>query len=159
MPVLEVMRTLEREISSQRSITHRENFHEAFPLSDLLTGILMITAGCEKPAPPESPLASKIKRFAPTTITADTSALSQGDRAALAKLIEATKIFDELYLRQSWSGNLELLRKLQADTSPDGKEMLHYFNINMGPWSNPRSRLRVRPGRSETAAGSELLSR
>jgi hypothetical protein len=101
----------------------------------LISGMLMMTAGCEKPAPPESSLASKIKRFVPTTITADTASLSQGDRAALAKLIQVTKIFDELYLRQSWSGDLELLRKLQADTSPDGKEMLHYFNINMGPWS------------------------
>jgi len=102
----------------------------------LLTGILMITAGCEKPPPTESPLASKIRRFAPTTIAADTSTLSKGDRAALARLIEVTKIFDRLYLRQAWSGNEELLRKLQADASPDGKEMLHYFNINMGPWSN-----------------------
>ncbi|HEX9156495.1 MAG TPA: hypothetical protein VF827_00660, partial [Syntrophales bacterium] len=101
----------------------------------LLAGALMTTAGCEKPAPPESPLASKIKRFVPTTITADTSGLSRGDRAALAKLMEVTKIFDRLYLRQEWSGNADLLRKLQADTSPDGKEMLHYFNINMGPWS------------------------
>src|SRR5512140_3866585 len=101
----------------------------------LLAGIVMIAAGCEKPAPPESPLASKIKRFVPTTITADTSALSGGDRAALAKLMEVTKIFDRLYLRQEWSGNADLLRMLQANTSPDGKEMLHYFNINMGLWS------------------------
>lgn len=101
----------------------------------LLAGILMTTTGCEKPAPPESPLASKIKRFVPTTITADTSGLSGGDRAALAKLMEVTKIFDRLYLRQEWNGNGDLLRKLQADTSPEGKEILHYFQVNMGPWS------------------------
>jgi hypothetical protein len=101
----------------------------------LLAGIIMIIAGCEKPAPPESPLASKIKRFAPTTITADTSGLSRGDHAALAKLIEAAKIFDRIYLRQEWSGTQELLRKLQTDASADGKEMLQYFAINMGPWS------------------------
>ena len=71
----------------------------------------------------------------PTIITADTSGLSPGDRAALAKLIESTKILDRIYLRQAWSGNEELLRKLQADTTPEGKAMLHYFNINMGPWS------------------------
>ena len=101
----------------------------------LVTGILMMTAGCEKPAPPESPLAAKIKRFVPTVITADTSGLSEGDRAALVKLVESTKIFDEIYLRQAWSGNEELLGKLKADTSPEGKEILHYFYINMGPWS------------------------
>jgi hypothetical protein len=101
----------------------------------LVTGILMTAPGCEKAAPPESPLAARIKRFAPTVITADTSGLSEGDRAALEKLIESTKIFDKIYLRQEWSGNEELLGSLQADTSPNGKEMLHYFNINMGPWS------------------------
>ncbi len=95
----------------------------------------MSIAGCEKPAPPESLLASRIKRFVPTTITADTSGLSRGDRAALAKLIEATALFDRMYLRQEWNGTAELLRKVQADTSPDGKEILHYFNINMGPWA------------------------
>ncbi len=101
----------------------------------ILTGILMMTAGCEKPAPKDSPLAAKIKRFVPTTITADTSQLSGGDRAALARLIEVTKIFDRLYLRQEWSGNEQLLPKLKTDTSPEGKELLHYFDINMGPWS------------------------
>ena len=101
----------------------------------LLAGILMIATGCNKPAQPESSLAPKIKRFVPTTITADTSSLSQGDRAALAKLIECTKILDDLYLRQEWSGNEELRPKLQANTSVDGQEILHYYNINMGPWS------------------------
>ncbi len=101
----------------------------------ILAGLIMTFTGCDKPAPPESPLASKIKRFVPTTITADTSQLSKGDQAALAKLIEATKIFDRLYLRQEWSGTEDLLRKLQSDTSPDGKERLQYFMINMGPWS------------------------
>jgi hypothetical protein len=101
----------------------------------LLAGIFMTLAGCEKPAPPESPLAPKIKRFVSTTITADTSGLSTGDRAALAKLIEATKIFDQLYFRQEWSGTEELHHKLMGDNSPDGKAIRHYFSINMGPWS------------------------
>ncbi|HKQ51445.1 MAG TPA: hypothetical protein VJT74_03695, partial [Pyrinomonadaceae bacterium] len=48
----------------------------------------------------QSTLAAKIKRFAPTVITADTSRLSQGDRKALMKIIEAAKILDPLFLRQ-----------------------------------------------------------
>lgn len=80
-------------------------------------------------------LKEKIKRFAPTEITGDASKLSAGDRKALNKLIEASKIMDTLYLLQVWSGNIDLLHKLQTDKSPKGKELLQYFTINMSPWS------------------------
>src|SRR6266511_5723038 len=79
-------------------------------------------------------LAKKISRFAPTTLTADLSHLSPGDRKALAKIIEAAKLLDPLFLRQVWSGNEALQKKLAADTSPEGKAKLHYFRINVGPW-------------------------
>ena len=84
---------------------------------------------------PASPLAAKIRQFAPTDLTADTSHLSENDRKALDKLIEAAKLLDPLFLRQVWSGNEALLKKLEADTSPEGRERLHYFMINKGPWS------------------------
>jgi len=80
-------------------------------------------------------LKEKIKRFAPTEIKADISKLSAGDKKALAKLIEAAKLMDSIYLRQVWSGNIELLNKLKSDKSPSGKEKLRYFLINMSPWS------------------------
>jgi hypothetical protein len=79
-------------------------------------------------------LADKIKRFVPTEIKADVSTLSPGDRKALAKLIEASRYMDSLYTRQVWSGNEALRKKLEADTSPGGRELLHYYNINQGPW-------------------------
>ena len=50
-------------------------------------------------------LTAKIRRFAPTTLTANTATLSPGDRKALAKIIEAAKLLDPLFLRQVWSGN------------------------------------------------------
>jgi len=80
-------------------------------------------------------LEKKIKRFAPTVLTADTSSLSANDRKALLKIIAAAKYLDPLYLRQVWSGNEALLKKLQADKSPLGRLRLHYFMINKGPWS------------------------
>jgi hypothetical protein len=83
----------------------------------------------------EMTLAEKIARFAPTEITADTSKLSENDRKALDKIIEAAKLMDEIFLRQVWSGNVEMQKRLRADTSPAGKDRLHYFNINVGPWS------------------------
>jgi len=84
---------------------------------------------------PASPLAAKIRQFAPTELSADTSHLSENDRKALDKLIEAAKLLDPLFLRQVWSGNEALLKKLESDTSPEGRERLHYFMINKGPWS------------------------
>jgi len=84
---------------------------------------------------PASPLAAKIRQFAPTELSADTSQLSENDRKALDKLIEAAKLLDPLFLRQVWSGNEALLKKLESDTSPEGRERLHYFMINKGPWS------------------------
>jgi hypothetical protein len=80
-------------------------------------------------------LDAKIRRFAPTVVTADTSRLAAGDRRALAKIIEAARLLDPLFLRQTWSGNVALQRKLQADKSPLGRARLHYFEINDGPWS------------------------
>src|ERR1041385_3149953 len=83
----------------------------------------------------DSDLARKIARFAPTTLTADTSKLSAKDRQALDKIIAAAKLLDPLFLRQVWSGNDALEKKLMADKSPAGRERLHYFYINDGPWS------------------------
>jgi hypothetical protein len=68
-------------------------------------------------------------------LTADTSKLSAGDRQALAKIIAAAKYMDPLFLRQVWSGNEALRQKLEADKSVAGRQRLHYFLINNGPWS------------------------
>ncbi len=80
-------------------------------------------------------LARKIARFAPTTLTADTSKLTAKDKLALAKIIAAAKLFDPLFLRQVWNGNEALEKKLLADKTPAGRQRLHYFYINDGPWS------------------------
>ncbi len=74
-------------------------------------------------------------RFAPTTIRADVSHLSPADRRVLAKLVEASKVIDALFLRQVWSGNEAMLLDLARDTTPEGRSRLHYFLLNKGPWS------------------------
>jgi len=73
--------------------------------------------------------------FAPTPLDVDLSALSQGDRQALAKLIQAAYVVNHIFLRQLWSGNLALFHKLMQDDSPLGQARLHYFWINKAPWS------------------------
>jgi len=74
-------------------------------------------------------------RFAPTDIGADVSRLSASDRKVLAKLVEASKIIDALFLRQVWAGNVAMLMDLVRDQTPEGRARLHYFLINKGPWS------------------------
>ena len=80
-------------------------------------------------------LRAKTARFAPTVITADAKRLTPNDRKALDKIIAAAKLFDPLFLRQLWTGNEALLKRLEADRSPLGQARLHYFRINKGPWS------------------------
>src|SRR6476660_2073069 len=80
-------------------------------------------------------LAKKIARFAPTVLTANTAKLTASDKLTLTMIIQAAKLLDPLFLRQLWSGNDALEKKLLADTTPVGRQRLHYFYINDGPWS------------------------
>ncbi len=82
-----------------------------------------------------SEIAAMAARFAPTDITADLSALSADEKAVLAKLIQASQIIDGLFLHQVWSGNEPMMLDLARDDSPAGRERLHYFLVNKGPWS------------------------
>jgi hypothetical protein len=83
----------------------------------------------------EAQLEDMASRFAPTPLRVDISELTGDDRQALAKLVEAARIFDEVFLQQMWTGNIALYQRLQRDTSPLGRARLHYFWINKGPWS------------------------
>ena len=101
-----------------------------------------------------------IARYAPVELHADASKLSPGDQKALAKLLDAARVIDDIFLNQVWSGNVALRAKLAADTSPLGKARLHYFDLNKGPWSELDDHVAFLPGGSgEEAAGGELLSR
>jgi len=87
-----------------------------------------------------------IARFTPTELRADVSKLSPGDRQALAKLIEASRVLDGIFLQQLWSGNQALYTGLRRDTTPLGKARLHYFWINKGPWSSLDDGIAFLPG-------------
>ncbi|MBM4160793.1 MAG: hypothetical protein FJ217_06820 [Ignavibacteria bacterium] len=113
-------------------------------MNSLRTGLAIVLAGllftgCKKvemETTKTADLEAKIKRFAPVEITADISRLSYGDRKAIAKLFDAAKIMDKLYTRQVWSGNEPLRRKLETDTTAQGRLELKLFNIEMSPWSS-----------------------
>jgi len=99
-------------------------------------------ASSPAPSPSPSPSAETVRinamaaRFAPVPLAADVSALPSGERQALAKLVQAARIMDTLFLRQAWAGNETLLLSLIADDTPLGRARLHYFLINKGPWSS-----------------------
>src|SRR6516165_9276454 len=81
-------------------------------------------------------------RFAPADIGADLSGLPKSERDALARLIDAARVMDALFLRQVWAGNESMLLELaQQAAMPVGPRAsrtaatrLHAFLINKGPW-------------------------
>jgi hypothetical protein len=74
-------------------------------------------------------------RFAPSVLTADIKSLSPANQSALAKLIDAAEIMNEVYMLQVWHGAPALRAKLAADQSELGRALHDYFCLNGGPWS------------------------
>jgi hypothetical protein len=110
----------------------------------------------EQAVPQTADLQKRAARFAPTDISADVSALSLADRQILAKLVEASKIVDTLFLKQVWSGNMAMLASLQKDRTPEGEARLHYFLINKGPWSRLDHNEPFVPGAPPKPAGANF---
>jgi len=105
----------------------------------LVVTIMSVLSLTQIPVSKSSPDAAELNkmaaRFAPTQLHVDISTLSSGDKQALRKLVQAAEIVNTLFMKQFWSGDLELYHKLQQDKTPLGKARLHYFWINKGPWS------------------------
>ena len=98
--------------------------------------LLTTNLSAQSPSMPDAAQLQKMAaRFAPTEITADVSKLSPNDRKVLARLVEASRIIDGIFLRQAWPENPSMLLTLAGDETPDGRARLHYFLINKGPWS------------------------
>jgi hypothetical protein len=93
-------------------------------------------------------LKARIAKYAEVNITYAQDILSAPETQALAKLVEAGYIMDEIFLRQVWSGNQEMRDDLrsalkQAHDDPGSeaaaqREMIedldHFFRVNFGPW-------------------------
>jgi hypothetical protein len=95
------------------------------------------------PFPSTTELRAMAARFAPAPIAADVGGLPASERLALARLVDAARLMDGLFLRQVWAGNDALLQRLSRDAVAAGADAhrseaaarLHYFLINKGPWS------------------------
>jgi hypothetical protein len=102
----------------------------------LMSGLPNMSAQEKKPLPDAAELNRMAARFAPTDLQVNLTSMSSGDRAALAKLVLAGRVIDDIFLQQYWSGNKTLYENLRKDTTPLGKARLNYFWINKSPWSN-----------------------
>src|SRR3954467_6117828 len=119
----------------------------SFPLAlvfavALAGGALAISDQESTVMPTLAELQKMTARFAPADIGADISALPKNERDALARLVDAARIMDALFLRQVWAGNPAMLHELAQKASvPVGPRAsrtaaarLRYFLINKGPW-------------------------
>ncbi|HLU62480.1 MAG TPA: Zn-dependent hydrolase, partial [Gammaproteobacteria bacterium] len=70
----------------------------------------------------------RIGIYAPVELTADLSALSDNQRALIAKLIEASEIMDDLFWKQAYGDKDALLNSLQDENTR------RFAEINYGPW-------------------------
>ena len=63
-------------------------------------------------------LAAKIKRFAPTVLTADTTVLAPNDAQALEKIIAGRKVYRSAFPSPDLGGNEALLKSCQPSGAP-----------------------------------------
>jgi hypothetical protein len=107
---------------------------------------LLITLMASPALPDQAALARLNARLAPTDITVDLSALPPTEKVALAKLVEASRLIDALFLRQVWSGNEALLLQLARDESALGRARMQAFLLHKGPWDRIDHELAFLPG-------------
>src|SRR5262245_12033467 len=97
---------------------HRRRFSPLPGVLAILCAASLFVRAQEGRMPDVQTLQQMAARFAPTEISADVSKLSEADRRVLAKLVEASKIVDALFLRQVWAGNEAMMLDLVRDESP-----------------------------------------
>lgn len=117
-----------------------------------------VAAAKEQPMPDAAALKSMQARFAPVDVRVDVSYLPAEERAALVRLIQASRYIDALFVRQRSAGNESTLLQLLADDTPLGRARLSYFLLNRGPWSElDEDRLFV-PGAGEKPPGGNFYA-
>jgi peptidase M49-like protein len=81
-----------------------------------------------------SDIEKRVAQFAPTPLHADVSGLTAEDRKVLDKLVQASRLLNEIFLRQAWTGNPAMRERLRSYTGPHAAAVRQYFDINFGPW-------------------------
>ena len=79
-------------------------------------------------------ITNQLKKLAPVTILYDESILSPEEKQVIAKLVEASRIMDEIFLHQVYSKNMEIRDELAKSRDPSDSKVLEYFTIMFGPF-------------------------
>lgn len=82
----------------------------------------------------EYSVATQLAKFTPVEIAYDPASLSEGDQKALAKIVEASRLMNDIFLRQVYADNVALQEKLANVNSPEMNAVRDYFTINFGPF-------------------------
>ncbi len=77
---------------------------------------------------------ARLAQFARVEITADLAALSAAERAALAEIIAAARVIDEIFRLQQGSHVASSAAALAAAAGPLVAPAREYFRIMQGPW-------------------------
>ena len=84
------------------------------------------------------PDAAELKRlqtqYAPVDLTVDVARFPESERKALARMVQAGRLMDGIFLRQSWAASPSLLLQLAGDETALGRARLRFFLVNRGPW-------------------------
>lgn len=107
------------------------------PSTLVAVSCLFLFAGCaayETGGVTTAALEKKMQQFAPAVITADVSDLPDSERKALDAIIDASRHLDQVFLRQAYAGNPEILARLEAASGADAALRLQYFWMHKGPW-------------------------
>ncbi|HUX08345.1 MAG TPA: Zn-dependent hydrolase [Acidobacteriota bacterium] len=75
---------------------------------------------------------TRLAKYAQVEVSSDVPGLHDKQKAALAKLIEAARIMDELFWKQASADGLALREKLAASDSELDQKLLHFLRINKG---------------------------
>jgi Peptidase family M49 len=100
----------------------------------LLAAASLLLAAQPAPIPGLGELARLEAQYAPVDLKVDVSQLPESERKALARLVQAARLMDAIFLQQTWAGNGSLLVSLSSAATPLGRAQLRYFLINRGPW-------------------------
>lgn len=81
-------------------------------------------------------IGQRIKQLPGTTIDYDRTLLNDNERQVVDKLIEASKLMDQIFWLQVSEKNAEWHAALERDAriSPLHAQALHYFGLMKGPW-------------------------
>ena len=127
----------------------------------VLWGLLAISLPAHGVVPPNlSPELAKVRQitgqFKAVELRVDLSALPEAEKRALAKMVEAARILDTIFLNQVWAGNEPLLYSLSNDSSPLGRARLHAFQLEKGPWDRVNGGQAFLDGVPEKPAGGNF---